>query len=176
MLIKRDWSIMPIFFVKFSCLCNDCIKLNFNYSWDTQSFSLSQHYKETVTTTLLSFVMSLSIKMFSGLCKDQLTLNKLIFTNKLSAIMGIKNCPLISTIYIFSNRALTLVMKHTYTVDSYLQVFMCSWLAWVLLWAGCLSEVKLIHKFSKITFNVMILLKGQIYCHRRTKFTKSFTD
>ena len=111
MLIKRDWSIMPIFFVKFSCLCNDCIKLNFNYSWDTQSFSLSQHYKETVTTTLLSFVMSLSIKMFSGLCKDQLNLNKLIFTNKLSAIMGIKNCPLISTIYIFSNRALTLVME-----------------------------------------------------------------
>lgn len=93
---------MPIFFVKFSCLCNDCIKLNFNYSWDTQSFSLSQHYKETVTTTLLSFVMSLSIKMFSGLCKDQLTLNKLIFTNKLSAIMGIKKLsPYFYNLYFF---------------------------------------------------------------------------
>ena len=56
---------------------------------------------------------------------------------------------------------------HTfYYLDLYSQDFMHPQLARVLFLVVCMLDIKLVHKHSQVTYNLIILILGQIYFYR----------
>ena len=49
-------------------------------------------------------------------------------------------------------------------------------LACVLFWVGRMLDVKLLHKRSQITYNLLVLSIEQVYCYRINKLTISYKD